>query len=338
MARNTAPAAKAHRRVLGGTSAAGLAPAIRQPYMHTLLLAVLWGLLVPAAGLAAGGPTTRPINFWVLCPDRLAVPPPRSLELCQECVRAHRQGDSKALQRAMHELGEYPVAVELSSAESARRFALPGGDRPILEYSELSFGEGGHGSKTWGAGVALAIWTQCHAPFVSERRVLELGSGVGVGGLSAALAGAAHVTLSDVAEDERWPGLSTRLQANLAANAQTNGVGEATAAVALDWDSCLPADYAPERTYPRLIGSDLAYDERSVDALAAAVIKHLEPGGEACLIKCAAPTRQTPPGGFAPFAHVHLCRERAACAGATGRPPPRRLPSSMHCAAATQAS
>ena len=45
------------------------------------------------------------------------------------------------------------------------------------------------------------------AQFVRGQRVLELGSGIGISGLSAALAGAAHVTLTDVAEDERWPGL-----------------------------------------------------------------------------------------------------------------------------------
>ena len=56
------------------------------------------------------------------------------------------------------------------------------------------------------------------------QRVLELGSGIGIAGLSAALAGAAHVTLTDVAEDARWPGLSTRLQANLQRNAQASAV------------------------------------------------------------------------------------------------------------------
>ena len=62
------------------------------------------------------------------------------------------------------------------------------------------------------------------AQFVRGQRVLELGSGIGIAGLSAALAGAAHVTLTDVAEDERWPGLSTRLQTNLQRNAQASGV------------------------------------------------------------------------------------------------------------------
>ena len=47
-----------------------------------------------------------------------------------------------------------------ATATAAAAAANRGG---LLEFSELSFGEGGHGSKTWPAGVALAIWTQRNA-------------------------------------------------------------------------------------------------------------------------------------------------------------------------------
>jgi len=258
------------------------------------LVLLLLGTLSPAGSLLAG---VSPRNFWVLC-GRDGVPPPGSLELCKDCLNAQRVGDAEAMEQAMSRLGHLPVAVEMAvGTDGSRRFALPAADAPhatndddaasrrrLLEFSELSFGEGGHGHTTWPAGVALAIWLQRNAPFVRGQRVLELGSGVGIAGLSAALAGAAHVTLTDVAEDERWPGLSTRLQANLQKNARASQVGMVAAAAPLDWEACVAPDYVPSETYPRLLGSDLAYDERSVEALVAAVTKHLAPGGQACLV------------------------------------------------------
>ena len=143
---------------------------------------------------------------------RDGVPPPGSLELCKDCLNAQRVGDAEAMEQAMSRLGHLPVAVEMAvGTDGSRRFALPAADAPhatndddaasrrrLLEFSELSFGEGGHGHTTWPAGVALAIWLQRNAPFVRGQRVLELGSGVGIAGLSAALAGAAHVTLTSM--------------------------------------------------------------------------------------------------------------------------------------------
>ena len=166
---------------------------------HMALL--LLGVLSPAGALLAGAaisPTDRARNFWVLC-GRDGVPPAGSLELCKDIVSAQRAGDAEAIEQAMRRIGQLPVAVEMAAApDGGRRFALPattaataaasrGG---LLEFSELSFGEGGHGSKTWPAGVALSIWAQRNAHFVAGQRVLELGSGIGIAGLSAALAGA----------------------------------------------------------------------------------------------------------------------------------------------------
>ena len=90
------------------------------------------------------------------------------------------------------------------------------------------------GAAVWAAAeVALAMvdaagGDEGEAPSLAERcrerRVIELGAGMGTLGLALALHGASHVTLTDVAEDERWPGLSTRLQTNLQRNAQASGV------------------------------------------------------------------------------------------------------------------
>jgi len=86
----------------------------------------------------------------------------------------------------------------------------------------------GVGARVWDAGVGLSIWLQRHSESCARagKAVLELGSGVGVGGISAALAGAAHVTLSDLCGDEER---SSSLGRALAANARRNGVSASAA-------------------------------------------------------------------------------------------------------------
>ena len=135
-----------------------------------LMMLLLFGVLSPAGALLAGAavsPTDRAKNFWILC-GRDGVPPAGSLELCKDILNAQRAGEAVAMEQAMIRLGDLPVAVEMAAAaDGGRRFALPAPDNEqaasrggLLEFSELSFGEGGHGSKTWPAGVALSIWTQ----------------------------------------------------------------------------------------------------------------------------------------------------------------------------------
>ena len=50
------------------------------------------------------------------------------------------------------------------------------------------------------------------------------------------------MTLTDVAEDERWAGLSTRLQTNLQRNARASGVEAIVSVEPLDWEACV-AEY-----------------------------------------------------------------------------------------------
>ena len=106
--------------------------------------------------------------------------------------------------------------------------------------------------------------------------MLELGSGVGLGGISAARAGAAHVTLSDFADD------NAELLDALSANADRNGVPAST--MRLDWCDCLDANFKPASMYPVVLGPDLVYPGSSLPALWAAVAKHTTPGGAAYLM------------------------------------------------------
>lgn len=67
----------------------------------------------------------------------------------------------------------------------------------------------------WGSGQAMAGWLLEHPETVAGRRILDFGSGSGVAGIAAALAGAAEVHACDIDADAR---LATT------ANAELNGI------------------------------------------------------------------------------------------------------------------
>jgi predicted nicotinamide N-methyase len=131
---------------------------------------------------------------------------------------------------------------------------------------------------------------------VRGKRCLELGSGVGLCGITAALMGASEVVLSDLDEQEASLRLAggaaracstARLLDNLDANARLNGVGKVARTMALDWEDCIaPQQLEDSRrtTYPIVIGSDLVYEGFAVSALAAAIEAYLAPDGAAYLL------------------------------------------------------
>ena len=94
---------------------------------------------------------------------------------------------------ALDALQQRPVVVETLD-EQRRVFSL----QPVaITLRELTFGTAGLGYSVWDAGVGMSLWLSQHAEAVRGKRVLELGSGVGIAGIAAALCGGAHVTLSD---------------------------------------------------------------------------------------------------------------------------------------------
>lgn len=238
-------------------------------------------------------------------------------------VSSIRAGNSEAAERELDALLTRPIAVEFEpsgnndgavveltdgqlaeelTASGPRLFLLPDssqgeGGRALARVEEVDYSAGGLGSRVWDASVGLSVWLCRHDHLVRGKRVLELGSGVGLSGICAALAGAAAVTLSDtqVAQagvsgtpDEAAANLDAELGgvgllANLERNAERNGV--AAAAVDLDWCDCLASDFVPHATFPVVLGADLVHAEKyNLPALAAAVVKHTAPGGVAYLM------------------------------------------------------
>jgi predicted nicotinamide N-methyase len=138
------------------------------------------------------------------------------------------------------------------------------------------------------------------APVLLGEEVIELGAGLGLGGIAAALAGAREVVFTDYFEESL---------AFAAENARRNGIGRFSARH-FDWR-------APEtlgRTFRVAVGSDLLYERRNQEPLARALATVLAPGGWALI---ADPGRSTA-AGFAAVAAARglsLAREASVAAG-----------------------
>ena len=279
--------------------------------MMTTALLILLSLLLlrDVSGLQLSA-LQAPSNFWLL--RRHGVISTDEDLLVAEYISSLRAGDETAAQQTLDMLLTRPIAVEFEQeankivdlgdgvmaeelGATQRAFVLPGGDdnRTVARIEEIDSGDGGLGARVWDAAVGLSIWLHSSPEdIVRGRTCLELGSGIGLGGVSASLAGASSVTLSDVAVDDAVEDAERKehgefggeaLLTGLASNAALNGVDATT--LALDWSVCLDDGFSPSRRYEVVLGADLVHTEKyDLEALCAAVVKHTAPDGAAYLM------------------------------------------------------
>ncbi len=133
------------------------------------------------------------------------------------------------------------------------------------------------GLMVWESAVTLAELIA--ARDVSGLRILELGAGVGLPGIVAALGGA-HVTQIDI--DPLAIDLAER-------NATANGVAERIERRLVDWQRW-PPDWARERRFDLMLGADVVYDTSDHQAVIDVLGKALALGGVAWLTE---PSRVT---------------------------------------------
>jgi len=136
-------------------------------------------------------------------------------------------------------------------------------DELLLQLMEMQWW-----TKIWEPSFVLALFMEKTSP-VPGHKVLEIGAGMGIVGVYAALCGH-DVTISDISED-----------ALLFARAHTlmNGCPHVPV-IALDWR--LPYTGRP---FEMIIGSEVVYDRRTYDILISFLDQALAPGGTIFLAK-----------------------------------------------------
>ena len=221
-----------------------------------------------------------PLRRWILCNCS-------SAQVCTEWAAS----DSILLPRSPAD-----VAASESWAPSGLRCFEVGRHRlppPLvnpISVSELPIEQGGIGSRVWDSSLGLACWASLNPSAFAAKRVLELGSGTGLGGLSVAAAGAHSVVLSDFAFSNASSMLSgstpqdpvaccSPLLDNLQNNAEINQHLGRLSVRPLDWQTASVLG-----SFEAVVASDCIYTAQIVPALVDVIVRHTGKTGEAVII------------------------------------------------------
>ena len=123
-------------------------------------------------------------------------------------------------------------------------------------------------SKIWPAGLAMARYTLGASSLCTKKRVLELGAGIGIGAVAAAIAGASEVWVTDIEPK----GLEYAV-----ASAHDNGVGHRVRAMALDWNQPVPATLGCP--FDVVLCGDVIYQDEHAPRLGQLLAEVVKPGG-----------------------------------------------------------
>uniref|UniRef100_A0A3P9A103 FAM86 N-terminal domain-containing protein n=1 Tax=Esox lucius TaxID=8010 RepID=A0A3P9A103_ESOLU len=99
-----------------------------------------------------------------------------------QLIKIHEASESHPLDELYDALGKVLCVEE--GKECYKSYLLPGGEAVTLSESVSVISEGTTGLVTWEAGLYLAEWAVENPHLFSARTVLELGSGVGLAGIT----------------------------------------------------------------------------------------------------------------------------------------------------------
>lgn len=152
-----------------------------------------------------------------------------------------------------------PAPSETETKEQARE-----------EMVTLTFAEtpnqpnAGTGFNVWDGALLLAHYLQMEqsVSLLENKRFLELGAGCGVAGLTAAVAGARHVTLTDL--PEVLPLLESNVQRNLKVLQETTAT---VSCQACDWFQPLPRELKQQQPFDVILVADCVWTQDLVAPL-----------------------------------------------------------------------
>jgi predicted nicotinamide N-methyase len=154
-------------------------------------------------------------------------------------------------------------------------------------------------AKVWEASLVLAGY-MADRPVAPDHHVLELGAGLGLAGITAAMFGH-RVTLT-----EYDPHALNFLQANIA----LNGCPHADARH-LDWNQPLL-----DRHFDLIIGSEIVYKTSDIDLLLSLFQRHLKPGGQVVLAEAVRASGKVFWEKMSPFYHIRARKHTLRSEGA----------------------
>lgn len=203
------------------------------------------------------------------------------------------------------------VDIQLDETQHQRTVSLtlPASENEVLDF----YIEAGQGdadpfwSAIWPSSIALARYVLRNPHLVRGKRVIDVGCGLGLGGIGAVLAGAASVQLADreplalhcalqsaeknglfplpLGATERTAEQRAQLQRLLGPAAASLGTVTATL---LDWHNVPPS---MDASFDVALCADVLYDKQAAEPVAALVHRLLKPGGTLVL---ADPPARTP--------------------------------------------
>ncbi|XP_034567295.1 protein-lysine N-methyltransferase EEF2KMT [Notolabrus celidotus] len=176
----------------------------------------------------------------------------------------------------------YDALAEVVGAEETtecyKNYILPSGDAVSLLENVALISEGTTGLVTWEAALYLAEWALDHQHTFTGRTVLELGSGVGLTG----------VTVCRSCSPDRFvfsdchPSVLQKLQNNVELNGLTEGAAPAVSVEELDW-TAVTEERIKQIGADTVIAADVVYDPDVVETLVELLSKILRCSSKAVL-------------------------------------------------------
>ncbi|RLN98899.1 hypothetical protein BBJ28_00018969 [Nothophytophthora sp. Chile5] len=162
---------------------------------------------------------------------------------------------------------------------AARQRRVQGADSDTVTESSIELSPGksvvfqekqGQQAKVWDCALVLAkfLTNDAYFPhgFFENKRVVELGCGIGVPGLAAAVLGAEEVLLTDMPMAIPW------IQANIDRNQTAGQIANTVCADALMWGE---QEHRDQRAFDVILCSDLVYGEPEISHKLAQTIASL---------------------------------------------------------------